>query len=115
MPKKSFLISHLLFICILCSAQSPHSFSGRVFDAQSKDVLPFATIRLKSDAGKFYGTTSDADGKFSIRGLGAGDYLLVISDSSRLWDESLVLSSAIYVRKGYYSAWAARYMECRQG
>lgn len=79
MPKKSFLISHLLFICLLCSAQSPHSFSGRVFDAQSKDVLPFATIRLKSDAGKFYGTTSDADGKFSIRGLGAGDYLLVIS------------------------------------
>lgn len=41
--------------------------------------MPFATIRLKSDAGKFYGTTSDADGKFSIRGLGAGDYLLVIS------------------------------------
>ncbi|WP_373846941.1 hypothetical protein, partial [Bacteroides heparinolyticus] len=67
MPKKSFLISHLLFICLLCSAQSSHNFSGRIFDAQNNEALSFATIRLKSDSGKFYGAISDAEGKFSIR------------------------------------------------
>ena len=79
MPKKSFLISHLLFICLLCSAQSSNTFCGRIFDAQNNEALSFATIRLKSDSGKFYGAISDAEGKFSIRRIEGGHYRLIVS------------------------------------
>lgn len=41
--------------------------------------MPFATIRLKADNGKFYGATSDAEGKFSIRKVEGGDYRFVVS------------------------------------
>ncbi len=79
MPQKYFLTICLSFTGFLCFAQSTHSFSGYILDAQNKEALPFATIRLKSDSGKFHGATTDADGKFNIRGMESGTYLLTLS------------------------------------
>ena len=57
------ILSYLLFFTTWCSAQSFYKFSGQILDAQEKEPLPFATIRMKSDEGKFYGSTSDENGR----------------------------------------------------
>lgn len=68
-----------LFFCAGSSAQSFCNFSGQVLDAQTRETLPFASIRLKSDTGKFYGGTTDEDGKFNLTRIEHGSYLVTLS------------------------------------
>ena len=73
------ILSYLLFFTTWCSAQSFYKFSGQILDAQEKEPLPFATIRMKSDEGKFYGSTSDENGRFNITHIESGHYHITVS------------------------------------
>lgn len=66
-----FLI--LLFLPLLLIAQTG-TINGVVRD--SKEVIPFANVGL---IGTSYGAATDADGKFSIKNVPAGEYTLQIS------------------------------------
>lgn len=58
------------------SAQSTYVVMGRVTDAATGEGIPFASIALK---GKTSGTTSDADGRYSLRLTQLADSLIVLS------------------------------------
>lgn len=73
------ILSYLLFFTTWSSAQSLCNLSGHILDAQEKEPLPFASIRLKSDEGKFYGGTTDENGKFNIAHIEAGQYHITVS------------------------------------
>jgi outer membrane receptor protein involved in Fe transport len=50
------------------------TLKGKVYDAETKEPLPFAKITLK---GTYYGALSDGDGNFVIKGIKPGDYSVV--------------------------------------
>ncbi|GAB3569054.1 DUF5686 and carboxypeptidase-like regulatory domain-containing protein [Spirosoma luteolum] len=60
----------------LAAAQTSFTISGRVVDAATGEGIPFASIALK---GKTSGTTSDVDGRYSLRVPQLTDSLLVLS------------------------------------
>ncbi len=74
-----YILSFLLLVTTWGSAQSFCHFRGYIEDAQEKEPLPFASIRMKSDDGKYYGGTSDQNGKFNITGLKTGRYHVTVS------------------------------------
>lgn len=55
------------------------SLQGTVIDANSRQTLPFATIRLKSVNGGMTGTVSNEDGAFKFPPVAPGKYRLLIS------------------------------------
>jgi hypothetical protein len=63
----SFLI--LIFISISSFAQN-YTISGKVFDAESKEPLPFVPVLIK---GTTVGATTDFDGNYSITTSKLGD------------------------------------------
>lgn len=79
MLRKATHTLYLLLFSTWCYAQSFHTLEGFVFDAQEKEPLPFATVRLKSEEGKFYGTTTDENGKFSMTRIESGRYHVTVS------------------------------------
>ncbi|GAB3994968.1 DUF5686 and carboxypeptidase-like regulatory domain-containing protein [Spirosoma daeguense] len=60
----------------LAWAQNNYIISGRVTDAATGEGIPFASIALK---GKTSGTTSDVDGRYSLRLTSLSDSLLILS------------------------------------
>ncbi|GAB4017806.1 DUF5686 and carboxypeptidase-like regulatory domain-containing protein [Spirosoma koreense] len=68
----------LLFIACLLTAmgQTNYTISGRVTDAATGEGIPFASIAVK---GQPTGTTSDADGRYSLRIKQLSDSLVVLS------------------------------------
>ncbi|MCX6215529.1 DUF5686 family protein [Spirosoma sp.] len=69
----SLLISGLSFST---SAQSTYVVIGRITDAATGEGIPFASIALK---GKTSGTTSDVDGRYSLRLTQLSDSLVFLS------------------------------------
>jgi len=63
MARKFLLISLLFFLSSNLLAQSDNFLVGKVFDAVTKEPLPFATIVLKKNC---LGVFSNADGSFKI-------------------------------------------------
>jgi hypothetical protein len=57
-------------------AQKAYTLSGRVTDAATGEGIPFASIAVK---GQTPGTTSDVDGRYSLRLKQSADSLLVLS------------------------------------
>ncbi|MFW5658329.1 MAG: carboxypeptidase-like regulatory domain-containing protein, partial [Bacteroidota bacterium] len=49
---------------------------GRVYDASTREVLPGATISLQ---GSSMGTVTENDGRFILRNLPEGDYMMYVS------------------------------------
>lgn len=66
----------LLVSCGLTVAQSTYTISGRVTDVTTGKEIPFASIAVKGQAS---GTTSDGDGRYSLRIKRLGDSLVVLS------------------------------------
>lgn len=58
------IIILLLFPALSSSAQENVIIKGKVIDAQTKEVLPFATVSLVGDQG--IGTTTEIDGNFEL-------------------------------------------------
>ncbi|MFD2573844.1 DUF5686 family protein [Spirosoma soli] len=66
----------LLMWPMLVVAQPPYTVSGRVTDAATGEGIPFASIAVK---GQTTGTTSDAEGRYSLQLKQLSDSLLVLS------------------------------------
>ncbi len=77
-PMKLLLACLLIFSVHLSPAQS--QLAGRVIDAQSQEVLPFASISVKNKVTKaISGAKAALNGKFEINNLPKGQYVVVIS------------------------------------
>ncbi|WP_266366406.1 DUF5686 and carboxypeptidase-like regulatory domain-containing protein [Tellurirhabdus rosea] len=71
----------LLCLCFFtliqtATAQSNYTISGRITDAATGEGVPFASIALR---GKAVGTTSDADGRYSLKTSQISDSLVISS------------------------------------
>ncbi|HJS54434.1 MAG TPA: carboxypeptidase-like regulatory domain-containing protein, partial [Chitinophagaceae bacterium] len=82
----SLLVTAILF-SVIVFAQS-RSISGIVTDANGKPV-PFASVTVK---GTKNGVTSDADGKFTIKGVESGNVLII--SSVGFTDKEVTIGSA---------------------
>ncbi|MGF7215099.1 hypothetical protein GGR92_001239 [Spirosoma lacussanchae] len=74
--RRFLLISLLLSCSWLAMAQTTYTISGRVTDAATGEGIPFASIAIK---GTTIGTTSDAEGRYTIRAKRLADSLQVLS------------------------------------
>jgi len=80
--KTILLLSFLLIIVLQLSAQKKSvTISGIVKDSNSKTVIPYANVVLKSskDSKIFFGTVSGEDGRFTIAAVNSGNYILEVS------------------------------------
>ncbi|QMW04431.1 DUF5686 family protein [Spirosoma foliorum] len=76
---RTFIVIGFLFLgCTLQAAaqQKVYTINGRVIDKATGEGIPFASIALK---GKTSGTTSDVDGRYSLKISALSDSLLVLS------------------------------------
>src|ERR1700757_3105447 len=64
----------VIFIFICGNIFSQYTITGKVFDAETKEPIPFATLLLK---GTTVGTSTDFDGNFNITTDKESDSLLV--------------------------------------
>ncbi len=89
---KRFLCALFLFsFTISIFAQNGANISGRVFDNETNQTLPFATITLNSGQTIVSGTISDEDGRFVFSGVPQGEYLVKCSFVGFLVSEIPVL------------------------
>ena len=77
--KINFLILFSLFISISIFAQNGATISGRIFDKETNEHLPFATITLNSGNEIISGAISVDDGRFVLSGIPQGEYLVKCS------------------------------------
>jgi outer membrane receptor protein involved in Fe transport len=82
MIKKGILYFFLLVLSWTAQAQSAKvTLSGLLKDANSKTMLPFVNAVLKTakDSAFVAGTISGEDGRFSLKDISSGNYVLVFS------------------------------------
>ena len=72
MKKQAFNILFLFFINSILFAQN-YTITGKVFDAETKEPLPFVSVLIK---GTTVGGSSDFDGKFMIKTSTTGDSIV---------------------------------------
>jgi hypothetical protein len=74
------MIFSFLMMCLpaFIFAQLPGQIKGKVFESDSKKVLPGAMVYVEV-MGKKIGVTSDADGQFTIKPLNPGTYTVYFS------------------------------------
>lgn len=72
MRKIMIVLCFLFILCVVSVAQkSTQTMRGIILDAQTREPLPYATVLLP-ESGK--GTTSDADGNFTLENIDVGRY-----------------------------------------
>lgn len=71
--RRYFLIGFLLFISTLSALAQSYTITGKVYNAETKEPLPFVPVLIK---GTTIGTTTDFDGNFSITTDQKGDSLI---------------------------------------
>lgn len=71
--RRYFLIGFLLFISTLGALAQNYTITGKVYNAETKEPLPFVPVLIK---GTTIGTTTDFDGNFSITTDQKGDSLI---------------------------------------
>jgi len=76
--KKQVLILIALFFSSALLAQNPGTIKGSVIDQDTKETLIGATVYIEV-GGEIMGTTTDADGKFTIKPVPPGLYTLFLS------------------------------------
>lgn len=79
---KTYLV--LLFSLFITSSYANNTISGIVYSKNSGDPLPFANVVLK---GTTIGTATNIDGKFIIRDVKPGTYIVTASFSGYLSEE----------------------------
>jgi len=73
MLRKIYLIAALAFTSSLAIAQTG-TLKGVITDAMSGEPIPFANIIIEKNGNQSGGTTSDFDGKFTIKPIEPGNY-----------------------------------------
>lgn len=81
MLKKLLLTLVIAIGCALSSyAQSGQgTIKGKVLDEKSKEPVPFANVQLKKDGELILGTTTDFDGKYTLKPIPPGTYDVEVS------------------------------------
>eukprot|EP01132_Coremiostelium_polycephalum_P015665 gene15665-18897_t len=82
MHKLNYLILVLLLAPVFSLAQNPKvTFSGVLKDAKTKSTIPYAKVVLKkpADSSLVLSSMTDDEGRFVLRELQSGHYLLEIS------------------------------------
>ena len=77
--KNIFLLFSLVLISFFSFAQNKATVSGRVFDENTNQPLPFATVTINSGNKIITGSISGEDGRFVISGIAKGEYLVECS------------------------------------
>ena len=79
MKKRFFLL--LITLLSFLKIYSQNLITGKIFDGEFNEPLPFANIliRSSSDDSNIVGTTSDLDGNFAVEDLEDGIYYLEVS------------------------------------
>ncbi|HOG20737.1 MAG TPA: TonB-dependent receptor, partial [Salinivirgaceae bacterium] len=106
--KLLYVVSSVLLVGTVC-AQSSGTIRARVFDADTKEAVPFANVVVEQDGSQITGGTSDFDGiclikpvpagRFTLRASSVGystaqiNAVLVVADQIRFIDIELVPSS----------------------
>ena len=78
MKTKIILMLIVIWTFNYVSGQNAGSIKGRVLDSKTKQTLPSANIYLEVGGSKM-GTTTDADGRFTLKPLSAGTYQINVS------------------------------------
>ena len=73
MLKKIYLLFATVFISTVAFAQTG-TFKGTVLDGFSGEVIPFANVIIERNGTQTAGTTTDFDGKFTIKPIEPGTY-----------------------------------------
>lgn len=78
---KSIIIAVFLFVGINAFAQNGATVSGRIFDGETNQALPFASVTINSAENNsiISGTISDENGRFVISGIAKGEYVVKCS------------------------------------
>jgi len=83
MMRKKYLLTLILQLLIftISSAQTSVTVSGIIKDKNSKAVLPFVNVVLKTekDSSFISGTVTNEEGRFSLSKVKSGDYFLEVS------------------------------------
>ena len=79
--KQYFKNIELIYVAGGGTTPQPAAISGRVYENGSNTAIPGAVVRLKSNGQVKYETASDASGNYSLNGISAGSYQLVVSKS----------------------------------
>lgn len=74
MGRKLYLLySIILFLAAIAGFSQSYTISGKVFDSESKEPLPFVPVIIKGTA---VGATTDFDGNYAITTTVAGDSII---------------------------------------
>ena len=79
MGKGIWTLIVLLGLSVLGTHAQNGEIKGMVFDPESEQSIPFASVALMNGEEIAAGTVSDASGKFSLNNLKFGEYSLVVS------------------------------------
>jgi len=106
--KLLYVVSSVLLVGTVC-AQSSGTIRARIFDAETKEPVPFANVVVEQDGSQITGGTSDFDGiclikpvpagRFTLRASSVGystaqiNAVLVVADQIRFIDVELVPAS----------------------
>jgi hypothetical protein len=78
---KTLFFSVFLCLSIIAQAQTGE-IQGKVTDAKTGEPLPFANVIVKAN-GFTITIKTDLQGCFTIKGLNAGEYSLIVQDANR--------------------------------
>ena len=78
---KSILIAVFLFSGIIVFAQNGATVSGRIFDGETNQPLPFASVTINSaeNSSIISGTISNENGRFTHAGIPKGQFVVQCS------------------------------------
>jgi hypothetical protein len=76
MLRKIYSIVALVFLSSFAFAQTG-SLKGVINDAMSGEPIPFANIIIEKDGDQYAGTTTDFDGKYTIKPIEPRNYTLL--------------------------------------
>lgn len=89
-------LSLLLFLCLSVIAARAATVQGRIVDINDMSLdFVNAVLTSKTDPSAVYGSISDADGKFVIHNVPAGEYTLNISFIGYITEERTIVVKSI--------------------
>ena len=78
---KHTFTSILLFLTLFANSQETITITGKIVDTKTQETLPFVSISINDEATNkiITGAISDNNGRFEIKNLATGKYIVIIS------------------------------------